>query len=475
MWIKLISPRMSQRPMDTALKTQMAPSLALLVLAALTPERHRLTLADENVERITTQDRPDLVGITVKVDTAYRAYDLARLYRARGVPVVLGGIHPTACPEEALAQADAVAIGEAEELWPGIVADAEQHRLKRLYRQSAASDLARVPVPRLDLVRSKPYLFTNTLVAGRGCPWRCDFCYSSSPNLPRGHRMKPIANILAEIEALGARHVFFIDDNFIGTPAAARELLTALQPLGLTWHTAVSADIGQREDLLDLMAAAGCQSLFIGFETLNKESLSRVHKRQNRVEEYNETIAKIHRRGMMVNASVVFGFDADGPEVFALTVDWLVRQKVETMTGHILTPFPGTVFYDRLLREGRIFDHDFRHYNTSRAVFRPKNLTPEELEAGFCRSYREFYSLANIWARLPEPGPRLVPYLLFNLGYRKCGPIFSALGKLGIMGHLGRLGRALSYPRTVGGSTQSERRQRSEDFPSPVSVVRPCA
>jgi len=469
MWIKLISPRMSQRPMDTALKTQMAPSLALLVLAALTPERHRLTLADENIERIETRDHPDLVGITVKVDTADRAYELARIYRGRGIPVILGGIHPTACPEEALAQAEAVAIGEAEELWAEIIADAEQHRLKRVYRQAAPTDLARAPVPRFDLVRSKPYLFTNTLVAGRGCPWRCDFCYSSSPHLPRGHRMKPIANILAEIEALGVRHVFFIDDNFIGTPAAARELVTALLPLGLTWHTAVSADIGRQEDLLDLMAAAGCQSLFIGFETLNKDSLGQVHKRQNRVEDYNETIAKIHRRGMMVNASVVFGFDADGPEVFSLTVAWLVQQKVETMTAHILTPYPGTVFYERLLREGRILDHDFRHYNTARAVFRPQNLTPEELEAGFIGAYREFYSLSNIWARLPEPGPRRLPYLLFNLGYRKFGPALSALGKLGLMGQLGRLGRALSYPKTIRREPQTAGRASWETgFPIPA-------
>jgi len=233
-WIKLISPRMSHRPMDTALKTRMAPSLALLTLGALTPEEHRVTVEDENVERLCRDDRPGLVGITVKADTARRSYAIADAYRARGVPVVLGGIHPTSCPEENLAHADAIVIGEAEELWPEIVRDAEAGRLKKIYRQSGPADLSRAPVPRWELIRGKDYLFPNTLVAGRGCPWSCDFCYSSAENVVRGHRMKPVKNVLAEIESLGIRHVFFIDDNFMGSPAKARELLQAMRPLGLT-------------------------------------------------------------------------------------------------------------------------------------------------------------------------------------------------------------------------------------------------
>ena len=155
----------------------------LLVLAALTPEGHRVTLEDENVERLRLDDAPDLVGITVKVDTVFRAGEIARGYRRRGIPVVMGGIHPTACPEDCLPDADAVVVGEAEEIWPRLLRDAGARRLRRVYRNDRPVDIGHSPVPRWDLLRGKNYLFTNTLCVGRGCPWRCDFCYNSSGNI----------------------------------------------------------------------------------------------------------------------------------------------------------------------------------------------------------------------------------------------------------------------------------------------------
>jgi radical SAM superfamily enzyme YgiQ (UPF0313 family) len=449
MWIKLISPGVGRRSVDSKITNQIMPPLPLLALAALTPEQHRLTLEDENIERIHLDDRPDLVGITVKAQTAVRAYQLARYYRQKGVPVILGGIHPTACPEEALAHADAVVIGEAEEIWGKVLADVAQGKLERTYRQANPANLAGAPIPRYDLIRSKPYIFPNTVAAGRGCPWHCEFCYNSSPNVPQGHRMKPVANILAEIEAVGTRHIMFVDDNFIGNPAQARELLEALTPLGLTWMACATADIGHHDELLDLMAASGCQSLFIGFETLNADSLFTMQKVPNRVEEYNATIEKIHRRGMMVNASLVFGFDGDGPEVFGDTLKWLIAQKVETVTAHVLTPFPGTAFYQRMLKEGRIFDFDLSHYDTSRVVFRPLRMTPQELEEGFQGFFNEFYSWRSVWARLPWGSSQLTAYLLFNLAYRRFGPILSLLGRFGLMNLFGRLGRGLSYPQIL--------------------------
>ncbi|MBN2584350.1 MAG: B12-binding domain-containing radical SAM protein [Planctomycetes bacterium] len=445
MWIKLVSPRMSLRPVDSAFKTHMAPPLALLVLGALTPWRHTVTIADENVERVRHDDRPDMVGITVKVDTAHRSNEIARQYRERGVPVVYGGIHPTACPEACLPHCDAVVVGEAETLWASLVDDAEAGRLKRVYRAAEPPDPALTPVPRWELIAGKNYLFSNTLVVGRGCPWRCDFCYSSAANFVGGYRMKPLENVLVEIASLGIRHVMFIDDNFIGNPARARRLVEALAPLGLTWHAAVSADVGHHEDLLDAMAAAGCKSLFIGFETINPANLASCRKSQNRVQEYDRTIAAIHRRGMMVDASLVFGFDGDTADVFEHTMDWLVSRRIETMTGHILTPYPGTPLYERLLREGRIIDHDLRHYNTSHVVFRPAQMSPELLREGYLWMYREFYSWRTILERLPDRADRLRPYLAFNLVYRKAAPVASLIARLGLMGPLGRLGKMLSY------------------------------
>lgn len=446
MWIKLISPRVTMRPMDSAFKRQMAPPLSLLVLGALTPEQHKVTVCDENVERLDLCDNPDLVGITVKADTASRSWDIARAYRAKGIRVVIGGIHPTVCPDQCAPHADAMVIGEAEPVWNEVLADAQAGDLKSSYGSPTPATLSQTPTPRWDLIDKRRYLYTNTLTIGRGCPWHCSFCYNSSPNLPKGYRAKPVENVLAEIASIKTRHVMFIDDNFIADPAYARQLLRAFRHLRLTWHTAVSANIGQHDDIIELMAETGCRSLFIGFESLNPTSLRMANKLQNRRDSYEDLVRQIHGHGMMVNASVVFGFDEDGPEVFDQTTDWLIAQRVETMTAHILTPYPGTALHERLLREGRIFDHDLTHYNTSRAVFHPKSMTASELESGYLGAYRRFYSWRSILARMPEYGAGCTPYLLFNLCYRKYGRVLAALASPGLMRLFGALGTSLSYP-----------------------------
>lgn len=458
MWIKLISPRFSRRPMDSAWKTRMSPPLGLLAVGALTPPEHRVTLADENVERVDFGDKPDLVAFSVTADTFNRASDVARLYRARGVKTVMGGIHPTACPEDCLRETDAVVVGEAEGSWPRLVQDRADGRLERLYRPLGPVDLTSVPLPRWDLIQGNRYLFTNTLTIGRGCPWRCEFCYNSSTNIEARYRTKALDQIRNEIQSLGIRHVMFIDDNFIGDPPFARRLTAMLGQMDLTWHAAVSADIGRHDGLLEAMAAAGCRSLFIGFETLNPENLMHCRKTQNRVEAYDATIGRIHELGMMVNASVVFGFDQDGPAVFEETVDWLERNRVSTMTGHILTPYPGTRLHRRMEREGRIVTRDLRLYNTAHAVFKPARMTPEELERGYRRAYNRFYSWRSIGARLPVMADQRAAYLMFNLCYRKFGKVTSYAGRAIGMRPLAKLAKALSYV---------EKRDNSSRIPNP--------
>ena len=446
MKIKLIAPMCSRRPMDSLWKVRMSPPLGLLVLGALTPREHEIELADENVERCRFNDAPDLVGITVKADTFKRACEIAQGYRRRGIRVVMGGIHPTVCPDDCATHADAVVVGEAEVLWPRLLEDAESGRLQPRYVNDGPVDIALTPAPRWELLKSGRYLFTNTLCVGRGCPWRCDFCFNSSPNLDARYRMKPIPHILAEIESLGIKHVMFIDDNFIGDPKKAWELVSALRPLRLTWHTAVSADIHQHPALLDAMAESGCRTLFIGFETVNPRNLADCHKGQNRIATYDRTIAMIHSRGMMVNASVVFGFDNDRPDVFDNTVDWLERNHVSTMTAHILTPYPGTRLHQQLDDQGRILDRDLRHYNTSHVVFHPALMTPEELSAGYRHAYERFYSWSSIRRRWPVAAGQAVAYIEFNLLYRKFGNIASRLGSLLGMRNLARLAKAFAYP-----------------------------
>lgn len=446
MKIKLISPRTCLRPMDSSWKTRMSPPLALLVLSTLTPKHHKVSISDENIEHDDFNDSPDLVGITVKVDTFQRAAVIADKYRSRGIPVVVGGVHATAVPEQCAKIADAVVIGEGEVLWPRLLRDWENGlKLQQYYRNEAPVDIASVPVPDWSLLKEKDYLFTNTLRIGRGCPWKCDFCYNSCRNMDSRYRIKPLRNILNEIKSLNTNHVMFIDDNFIGNLKKCRELLQEFKKMNLTWHTAVSANIGQHEDILDDMAASGCKTLFIGFETINRGNLASCGKKQNKVELYSDTVKKIHERKMMVNASFAFGFDGDGKSVFPDTLKWLEENKVETMTGHILTPYPGTVLYERWRREGRITDFDLTHYNTAHVVFKPDGMTAEELYDGYKWIYSRFYSWASILKRLPDAREQRIAYLEFALIYRKYGKITSWFGeKLG-MRRMAKLATLLAY------------------------------
>lgn len=444
MKIKLISPRMSLRPMDSEYKRRMSPSLSLLTVAALTGPEHEVSLADENAAEWIPNDPTDLAGITINVDTSLRGYQIADHYRKRGIPVIMGGIHASANPDEALEHCDAVCIGDAEGNWPRILSDLQAGTLQSKYYQAAAPDLSATPPPRWNLLDPSGYLYTNIVAASRGCPFRCAFCYNSCPYV-HVHRNRPIKKVLEEIERLETRHIMFIDDNFIGNPQWTRRFIDAIRPLGLTWNAAVSANIISHLDLLDAMRASGCQSLFIGFETVNQASLDSVFKHQNRRHSFDRLVHEIHSRGIMINASLVFGLDHDGPDIFQTTLDWLVASRIETMTGHILTPYPGTALFKRMEEEGRIIDRDWSHYNTAHVVYQPRKMSRRELYQGYLWIYRRFYSLRNILKRQPlEPGQRL-PYFLFNFGYRKFGKFTSALAGLGFMNGLGRLARRLAY------------------------------
>ena len=250
--------------------------------------------------------------------------------------------------------------------------------------------------------------------------------------------------MLSDIKALGTRHIFFIDDNFIGGPEYTEELLLKMRGMRLKWSAAVTTRILDNLPLLDLMAETGCQSLFIGFESVNNCSLKGVGK-ANVFEKYDELVREIHSHGIMINASMVFGLDGDSPDVFEKTLDWLVKSKIETLTSHILTPYPGTALYRRMERDGRIICRDLAKYNTAHVVFTPKGMTAEELYGGYLRIYREFYSFRNIIRRMPRHKAQRKAYLLFNLFYRKFGGFTSALSRLMPMRLLGRMAASISY------------------------------
>ena len=286
------------------------------------------------------------------------------------------------------------------------------------------------------------YLYTSVIHTSRGCPFRCDFCYNSA----KSHHFvnRPIPDVLREIRQAGTRHIMFIDDNFAGNPQWTKQFLKAILPMKLKWQAAVSINAAKDGALLDLMRKSGCQSLFIGFESINPESVQNVHKVQNSTREYEQAIEAIHKRGIMINGSFVFGLDGDTPETFDATVDWIVKNRIETVTSHILTPYPGTALYDRMKAAGRITSHDLSLYNTAHVVFEPRGMTADELYKGYLHVYDKVYSLKNIRRRMPETKSQRIPYLLFNLLYRKYGRFTDFICKCITYQRMGKIGELLA-------------------------------
>ncbi|MBF0376532.1 MAG: radical SAM protein [Desulfamplus sp.] len=443
--IKLVSPKMSLRPMDTDLKRLLSPSLSLLSLASLTPNEYEVIIEDENIKSIDYSEPADLVGITVNVDTAKRAYEISKRFREKGVKVILGGIHVSASPEESKKHSDSICIGEGIYVWNDVLKDLKTGNLKRIYCRKNNSERYELPTMNWEFINRNNYLYTNIITASKGCPYCCDFCYNSCEYIDKQYKMRNMADLVNEIERHETKHIMFIDDNLIGNIEWTKKLLRHIKHLNLSWNGAVSANIGNHPELLDMMKETGCKSLFIGFETINNASLMNVNKKQNRAESYEKTIKEIHEREIMINASIVFGFDNDHSNVFSQTVTWLVENKISTMTAHILTPYPGTVLFKKLEKEKRIISYDWNLYNTSNVVFKPRHMTEDELYNGYIWAYNQFYSLQNIFKRIPDAKNQIAPYLLFNLFYRKYGKITCQMTKFGLLNKIGKLARKLSY------------------------------
>lgn len=435
---------MSLRPMDSEFKRRMSPSLSLVTVACLTPRKHQVIIADENIEKINFDDNPDVVGINVNVDTFERAKLIAERYRLKGTKVIFGGIHASANPFAMLDYCDSICIGAAEISWPMMLNDITHSSLKKIY-QHKHSDLSKTPIANWNFINKSKYLYTNVVVTSRGCPHACEFCYNSCDYVDNTYKNRPLVDVLTEIDNLATKQVYFIDDNLIGNISYCNELISELAERKLIWHAAVSANIVHHKELIDKMAESGCKSLFIGFETINRDALKEVNKNQNKIEKYEELISYLHHKGIMVNASLVFGFDSDTKDVFKNTLEWLIKNRIETVTSHILTPYPGTKLYRKMLKENRITDFNLKKYNTSNVVFKPKKMTTEELRNGYMWLYKELYKHRNILKRIPTYGKNFLPYFLFNYCYRKYGKSITRIFKNRLMNKAGILSRFLSY------------------------------
>jgi radical SAM superfamily enzyme YgiQ (UPF0313 family) len=379
-------------------------NLALATLAALTPDDVQVSLRDDTVKRLEPETdldfTADLAAITVSTRTARRAYELAAVYRGRGVKVVLGGIHPTALPDEALEHCDTVVCGEAEGLWEQVVADARAGRLQSIYRHETLPEYRTPVVPDRSIFAKRGYVPVHPVQASRGCPFSCEFC-SVTPFFGRKTRLRDPKHVAAEIKAINRRLFMFSDDNIVGFGEHSRELFRELKPLGIEWFGQASMQGMQDPETLKLMWDAGCRGLFVGFESVNRKALLACGKKQNRPEQYLETVKRLHDVGIGVWGAFVFGFDEDTPEVFADTVEFGIEAKLLMASYSVLTPYPGTPLYWRLKEEGRLLDERWwlKDQRDGFPVFRPKHMTPEQLFEGWQSAWPMFYSGSSIMRR----------------------------------------------------------------------------
>jgi len=380
------------------------PLLSTSLLAGLTPPHHEISIIDESLTEIDFNQEVDLVAITAITPLAPRGYEIGDQFRQRGRKVVMGGIHASWLPEEAQEHSDCVVIGEADEIWCKILEDAEKGNLKPLYRQEGRTDLRRLPIPRRDLLPRKGYLFHNLIQTTRGCPYDCEFCSVTALH-GRSYRMRPISEVDKEIQSLerSKAYIFFVDDNLVGNVSHAKELLTMLSHYRLRWVSQGPIHITEDEEMVELMARAGCHGLFIGFESLREENLDLMGKRINRIEAYEKGIRNLHHAGIGVYASFVFGYDYDDASVFDEFMEFADRNKIEGAFLPILTPFPGTRIYQRLKQEGRLLTEDWSKYDMATVVFQPKRMTVEELQEGFWKVNRSFYSPHSMLKRIFNP------------------------------------------------------------------------
>ena len=378
------------------------PRMGLGILMARTPPEIDVDYVDEVIrpfdERRDLAD-VDLVGISVDSKTARRSYDIADAYRRKGVQVILGGIHPSACPDEALEHADAVVVGEADVIWPSVLSDFRRGELKRRY-EPELPDLKHMPDARRDLFRSRKYIPFQVVQTMRGCPYPCEFCSVSTAN-GKTFRFRPVDDVIHELAALGDK-IMFADDNVMIHRAYSKELFERMKPLNKEWIGQCSLATVKKIDNVELMAASGCRALFIGFESIDDDTVKHTGKRQNRPHEYRQVVDLLHDHGISCWGSFVFGFDTDGPHVFERTVEEAIAMKLTMASFAILTPYPGTPLYRRLASEGRLTDPKWwlrRDHDEGSPYFIPKRMSREQLREGWVKAWLDFYTFSSMWKR----------------------------------------------------------------------------
>lgn len=420
--IHLINPKtdsLTTRPLyfNRALYSPLAGLLA--VAAAIPRDRYEIVLTDENIEEIDFDLKCDLVGISAMTAYVNRGYEIADAFRNRSVPVVMGGVHPSFMPQEALQHADAVVIGEAELVLPKLLDDLEDGSMSGTYKSEKLHPMTGIQMPRYDLLRPHRYVNKTFVQTSRGCHQGCTFCAEPLMNGLK-FRYRPVEEVVHEVENCGSRIISINDADFFGTPERPKEVMRALKGRGVQWQAGVTSKLAQDDRMLELAAESGCTLLSIGFESISRNTLESVHKHVNRPEQFAALVEKAHSYGIMVLGLFMFGFDDDDESVFEDTVRFNIDANYDACAYSVLTPYPGTLTWYEMKKAGRIVSFDWTAYDQSQVVYRPVQMSGDMLRLGHISAYRRFYSPASIARRFPLMDQRKrMQWAVYNMFMKK--------------------------------------------------------
>ncbi len=419
--------------------------LNLPYVAAVTPPEIEVRIVDEAFEKIPFEEEVDLVALTAQTPVAPRAYQIADAFRKRGIPVVMGGVHASMLPEEALQHVDAVVIGEAEEVWPQLMEDLKRGQLKKIYQADGFVDPSLLPLPRRELLNPRFYLPLKLLETTRGCPHRCDFC-GVSTFFGYRYRNRPLREIDQELATLfkkgpvmnpfskrilslfnrdlpyflKKRLLYIIDSNIAGDKRFALNLASLLKDYDLLWYGHAPVSIAFDEKLLEGFSKSGCIAINIGFESFSPRNLKTMGKGFNQPSLYEEAVKRIHQYGIGIMGTFIVGLDDDDSGVFQRIIDFCILTQLDWALAFIMAPYPGTESFQRLEKEGRIFCWDWEKYDSLHAVYYPLLMSVEELERGMRRIWKEVFSLSSIYKRiLKRPWIHPLFYFIMNLQFHQ--------------------------------------------------------
>ncbi len=418
MRLTFVHPAIGRKPGAAYIRSWQMEPLSIAALAGLTPKSVEIAFYDDRMEAI-DYDRPtDLVAISIETYTAKRAYQIASEFRRRKVPVVMGGYHATLARDEVATYAEAVVVGEAEEIWPQVVADAAAGRLEKIYKAREQPNLARVRYDR-KLFVGKNYLPIRLVETGRGCRFPCDFCAVQS-FYERKARHRPVDAVLADIRQLkdGTELFFFVDDNFAANIEFAAELADALAPHGVRWVTQMSINAAHDETLLAKLARAGCVGVLIGFESLDEATLRSMRKSFNTMKGgYTAALGSLRRHGIRVYGTFVFGYGETRADAFEEAAQFAIDNRFYIAAFNHLTPFPGTPLYWRLAEEGRLLYESWwldERYRYNDLPFLPAGAEPDEVRRLCLSARHKFYGWRSIARRMVDRVNRGDPIMFRN-------------------------------------------------------------